>query len=91
MLALSEVEEIIQTFELEKQYALFFNKFQGSRTHSFIPKENKFKTISKDSHVSNILLPSSVPQSSSLVLNFGMYAACAYEGEWFYWCYHRSF
>ena len=76
-----EVEEIIQTCELENWYAIFFNKSQSSRTHhSFIPKENKFlmKTISKDSHVA-----SSVLWSSSLVLNPGMYVACMYEGEWF--------
>ena len=41
------------------------------------------KTISKDSHVSEVLLPSSVPQSSSLVLNPGIYLACVYEEEWF--------
>ena len=61
-----EVEEIIQTCEPEKGYAILFNKFQRSRTHhSFIPKENKLlmKTISKDSHVSEVLLPSSVPRS----------------------------
>ena len=81
LVSYEEVEEIIQTCELENWYAIFFNKSQSSRTHhSFIPKENKFlmKTISKDSHVA-----SSVLWSSSLVLNPGMYVACMYEGEWF--------
>ena len=81
-----EVEEIIRTCDLEKRYAIFLNKFQGfTAHHSFIPKGNilLMKTISKDSHVSEILLPSSVPQSSSLVLNPGIYLACVYEGEWF--------
>ena len=89
-----EVEEITQTCELEKQYVVFFNKFQGSKTHhSFIPKENKLlmKTISKDYHVLEVLMPSSVPQFSSLVLKPGMYVACVYEGEWFIGGYYRSF
>ena len=79
-----EVEELIQTCELEKRYAIYLNKFQGfTAHHSLIPKENilSMKTISKDSHVSEVLLPSFVPQSSSLVLNPGMYLACVYEGE----------
>ena len=41
------------------------------------------KIISKDSHVLEVLLPSSVAQSSSLVLNPRMYVACVYEREWF--------
>ena len=61
LLVLSEeVEKIIQTCELEKRYAIFFNKSQGSRTHhSFIPKENKLlmKTISKDSSILFLDLP----------------------------------
>ena len=41
------------------------------------------KTISKDYHVLEVLMPSSVPQFFSLVLKPGMYVACVYEGEWF--------
>ena len=41
------------------------------------------KTTSKDSQVSEVLLPSSVPQSSLVLNPPGIYIACLYEGEWF--------
>ena len=41
------------------------------------------KTISKDSQISEVLLPSSVPQSSLVLNPPGIYVACLYEGEWF--------
>ena len=65
-----------------------FDKFQGFRTHhSFTPKEKKIvnenyiQRFPCSSHVVPVLLPSSVSQIFSLVLDPEIYA-CVYEGEW---------
>ena len=87
LVSTEEVEEIIQTYELKNDIPYFVTNFKASEhiIVSYQKKTSKFlmKTISKDSHVSEVLLPTSVPQSSSLVLNPGMYVACVYEGECF--------